>query len=162
MKKKGNRISRALRLIYLKLFRVNDTPNKIALGFGIGVFSGIMPGIGPLAALFLASLIRVNKASALLGSLLTNTWLSIIIFAFSVKIGSSLMGLNWQEVNKAWKVFLEHFHVLDLLKISILEMILPVIIGYIIVGLCSSLVIYLVILIILKRLNKYRHLKNIR
>lgn len=48
--KKKNRILRLLKLIYIKLFRINDTPQKIAQGFGLGVFLGILPGTGPIAA----------------------------------------------------------------------------------------------------------------
>jgi len=68
-----NKFRGFFQLLYLKLIKINDTPQKIAFGFGLGVFSGIFPGTGPLAALFLALILRANRASALLGSLLTNT-----------------------------------------------------------------------------------------
>ena len=75
-----NKIREYLRLILAKLFNINDTPHKIALGLGLGVFAGILPGTGPIAAIFLALAFRANRASALLGSLLTNTWLSLVTF----------------------------------------------------------------------------------
>jgi uncharacterized protein (DUF2062 family) len=93
-----HKISHFFRLLYIKLFKINDSPQRIALGLGLGVFLGIIPGTGPLAALFLALLFRVNRASALLGSLLTNTWLSIVTFLLAIKVGSFIMRLNWQSV----------------------------------------------------------------
>lgn len=104
-----NKISRSFRLIYTKLFRINDSPQKIALGFGLGIFLGILPGTGPVAALFLALLFRVNRASALLGCLLTNTWLSIVSFLFSIKVGSAIMRLDWHHVQDDYLQTLKNF-----------------------------------------------------
>ena len=126
-----NRVSQFFKLLYIKLFKINDSPQRIALGFGLGVFLGIIPGTGPLAALFLALLFRVNRASALLGSLLTNTWLSIVTFLLAIKVGSAIMHLDWQVVRQGW-------------------MLLPVILGYFIVSFSLGILVYLVTLIILK------------
>ena len=81
-----DRIRRTGRFLYLKLFRINDTPLKIALGFGLGVFLGVMPGVGPVVALLLAFIFRINRASALLGSLLFNTWSGIISLLLAIEI----------------------------------------------------------------------------
>ena len=119
------RAARFFRLIYLKLFRINDTPQKIAIGLGIGVFSGVLPGTGPVAALFLAFIFRVNRASALLGSIITNTWLSIPAFLLSVKVGAWLTGLNHHEVQAH-------------------KLIGPILIGYFVVAACIGFVCYVV------------------
>ena len=158
-RKKSNNILRFLKLIYIKLFRIHDTPQKIALGVGIGVFSGIIPGTGPIAAVFMALVLRVNRAAALLGSLLTNTWLSILTFFLSIKIGASIMRVDWQEVHRNWVQFLKDFRVITLFKLATLKIILPVIIGYLVVGFCLGLIAYLVALIIIiqiKHENKNR------
>lgn len=119
------------RLLYIKLFKINDSPQRIALGLGLGVFAGIVPGAGLLAALFLAFIFRVNRASALLGSLLTNTWLSFATFILAIKVGSAIMHLDWQVVRQGWILF-------------------PVILGYFIVSFSLGILVYLVTLIILK------------
>lgn len=148
IKKKG-KISGFFLSLYKNLFRIDDSAQKIALGFGLGVFSGIIPGIGPIAALFLAFLLRVNRGSALLGCLLTNTWLSFLTLILAIKLGSAILGLRWQEVREAWILSLKGFHWLGLFKLSILKVILPVIIGYLIVAFCLGLLAYLVILTII-------------
>jgi uncharacterized protein (DUF2062 family) len=149
--KKENNILRLCKLTYIKIFRINDAPQKIALGLGLGVFLGIIPGTGPLAALFLAFAFRVNRAAALLGSLLTNTWLSIVAFLLSVKIGSWVMRVSWQEVRLSWYLFLREFKWSFLLKLSALKIILPVIVGYFIVAFCAGLMVYLIMLVLISR-----------
>lgn len=126
--KNNNKFFRFLRFIYLKLFRINDSPHKIALGFGLGVFAGIFPGTGPLASLFLAFIFRANRAAALIGSLLTNTWLSFVTFVLAVQAGSMLLKINWQDVQAK-------------------KTILPIALGYAIIAFCCGLVAYLAALI---------------
>ena len=41
-----NKVARFFKALYLKLFRINDTPQKIAIGFGVGVFSESVVKIG--------------------------------------------------------------------------------------------------------------------
>jgi len=117
-----------LRQFFIKLFKINDTPQKIALGFGIGVFLGIIPGAGMLAALVIASFLHINRAAAILGSLLTNTWTTLLTTILSIKIGSTILGLKWQEVYKGWLNLLKDFQWGNLFKLSILKIILPILI----------------------------------
>ncbi len=153
MRKKSNNILRFLKLIYLKLFRIHDTPQKIALGVGVGVFLGILPGTGPVAAIFMALILRVNRAAALLGSLATNTWLSIVTFFLSIKIGSSIIGVHWQDVHRNWLEFLKDFRFINLFKLTTLEIVLPVIVGYFVVSFCLGIIAYLITLIIITRIK---------
>ena len=121
--------------IYEKLFKIDDTPQRIVLGFGLGVFLGIFPGTGPVAAIFLAVLFRLNRAAALIGSLLTNTWSSIIVFLLAFQLGSFIMGSRQQDISGDWGYFLRTFRWMDLFKFSTLKVVLPVIMGYILIGL---------------------------
>jgi len=148
---------RFLKALYLKLFRINDSPQKVSLGFGLGVFTGILPGTGPLAALILATLLRVNKAAALLGSILTNTWLSLITIVLSIKIGAGIMGLEWRQAYNTWQQLIKNFHWKDLLNISILQLMIPVLTGYLILSFCLATVVYSGTLIILSFLKRRRH-----
>jgi hypothetical protein len=153
-KKEGSRLSRFFKFIYLKLFRMNDTPQKIALGFGLGVFLGVLPGTGLVASLFLAMLFRLNRASALLGSLLTNTWMSFVSFILSVKVGSFILGLDWHSVKASWMQILKDFHWRNLLELSVIDMILPVILGYFVVSFCIGILAYVASLIVVIRIKK--------
>jgi len=159
--KKEGRIKRAVRFVYLKLVRINDSPQRVALGLGLGVFLGLLPGTGPLASLSLAFLFRLNRISALLGSLLTNTWLSFATFPLSVKVGSVIMGLEWQAVKQGVLALLKDFHWHDLFRISAIHVLLPVIIGYCVLGLGFALIAYLLALLVLKRRLKKRSARRL-
>lgn len=135
--------------LYDKLVKINDTPQRVAIGFGIGVFFGIIPGLGPLASLFTASLFKANRASALVASLLTNTWISFVTFAMSVKIGSMVMGIDWQSAKNAWYLVFKNFHFADLFKVSLLKTILPIMLGYVLVAAFFGFLSYLIILLVL-------------
>jgi uncharacterized protein (DUF2062 family) len=152
-----NKSIRFLKSLYLRIFRINDSPQRVAIGFGLGAFLGILPGTGPIAALIMAALFRVNKAAALLGSLLTNTWLSLLTIALSIKIGASIMDLESREVYNTWHAVLKDFHWKQVLETRIFNLILPVLTGYLIVALCLGVIAYfgaLVFLTIQRRRNE--------
>ncbi len=138
-------------LIFTKLFRINDSAQKIALGVGLGVFAGLVPGTGPAAALFLALIFRANRAAALLGGLLTNTWLSIVTFILAIKVGSVILKMNWQTVQQRTEGLFKDFSWAKLLKFSVLETLLPVVVGYLILGLIFGVLGYLLTLLIIRR-----------
>ena len=145
--------------IVSKLFKINDSAQKIALGVGLGVFSGLIPGTGPAAALFLAFVFRANRAAALLGSMLTNTWLSVVTFILAIKIGSIVLSRHWQEVHQKTQGLIHDFHWANFFKLSFLDIFLPVIIGYLIIGLFLGLVSYWAVFLIIKR-SPYKNISG--
>ena len=161
MKKKNNfeAIGRFFKLLYLKFYRSSDSPQKMALGFGLGVFLGIMPGLGVIAALVCAAILRVSAAGALLGTLVTNTWLSFLTLVLSTRVGAAVMGLNWKDVYSGWSGIIKGFSLEKLFQASVKEFFLPVIIGFIIVSACSGVIAYFVSLFVVieaRRLKKLR------
>jgi uncharacterized protein (DUF2062 family) len=159
MKKKNSidRVFRFLKLTWIKLYRINDTPQKIALGFGLGVFLGVMPGVGILVALILSWLLRLNRIAALLGTLLTNTWISFVTLLLSIKVGSAIMGLDWHLVYENWKSLLKSFSWQKVCSVSFLEIFRPVAVGYSIVSFCLGALAYIAVLVLIV---KVRNAKN--
>lgn len=143
-----------IRLVYLKLVRINDTPQRISLGLALGVFCGFFPGTGPIAAITLALILRVNRFAAIIGSIATNTWLSIITLLPAIKLGSMILNLNWHDVYADWASFLSNFQYGILLQLSAYKIILPVLVGYVTIGLGLAVVVYILTLTILF-LKKY-------
>lgn len=152
-KQKSNKVAKIIGWLYLKIFKINDTPQRIALGLGIGVFAGIFPGTGPAAALLLAFLFKVNRASALLGSLLTNTWLSLVTFLLAVKAGSVMFGLKCQDIQNNCTSLRDNFSWMNLFKFSALEVILPVFAGYMAVAICLGVLVYLISLALILKVR---------
>ncbi len=149
-----DRAANFLKLVYIKLIRIDDTPQKIAWGFGLGVFAGIMPFAGPIAAVFLAILFKVNRISAFLGGLLTNTWITIVAFFFSIKIGAFIFGLDGEIIHSRWTALLKDFHISSLLKLSALEITLPVVTGYFVIALFSAFAAYIAASLIMKFMKR--------
>ncbi len=143
--------------IYLKIIGINDSPHKIAGGFAVGVFLGIIPGAGPIASVVMAYLFRVNRAAALAGSVLTNTWFSIVTFALAIKIGGFLTGTNWQQIYSDAKLLFEHMSWQKFTDGSSWTILKPLLAGYAVVGLVFGLCIYVIVLIIV---IAYRRRKN--
>ncbi len=141
--------------LYKKLVKINDTPHKIALGFGLGAFLGFMPGVGPIAALLLAFLLKFNRAAALLGCVLTNTWLSLVIFLISVKIGAAVTGLDWHLVKDEWSNLWQNFHWQGISQLSSFEIIGPVMIGYLSISIVAGILAYFVAFAV-ARMRKHR------
>lgn len=148
-KKKGNRLSRFFRYIYLRLFRSNDSPQKLALGLALGVFLGIVPGTGPIAAIVLAGALRISVISAFLGSIAVNTWLSIVTFILSIKVGAFVMCMKWQDVYDHWTALIQNFHWKNLFHTAVIKTVLPVFVGNLIVAFIIGFLVYFVMFFIL-------------
>lgn len=147
-------LCRFFKWLYLKLFRINDSPHKIAFGIGIGVFLGIMPGTGPIAALAFAHFFKLNKASAFIGSIITNTWLSIPVFLAALKAGSAVTGVSYTDVYSQWHVLTKNFHFKDVFSLAVFKIILPILTGYFVISLAIGVLAYLVVFIVVKCFRK--------
>jgi len=150
----GYGFKKIVNLIFAKLFKIDDSAQKIALGAGLGVFAGLLPGTGPLAAIFLAFIFRANRAAALFGSMLTNTWLSLVTFILAIKAGSVILKMNWRQVQQKAQILVQDFSWFKFFKLSFFEVLLPVITGYLIIGLILGALTYLITLLIIRR-NSY-------
>lgn len=149
---------KVFRFLFSKLVLINDTPQRISLGFALGVCSGIIPGTGPLAALTLAVVFKVNRFAALIGSVATNTWLSIVTLIPAIKLGSAILHLKWTKVYSGWLEFFTDFQWQNLLKLSVYKIILPVLLGYVTISLFIAVIVYLFTICIL--INKKHGIKN--
>lgn len=150
-----DRIKRLARFLYLRLFRINDTPLKIALGFGLGAFVGVMPGIGPLVALMLAFLFRVNRVSALLGSILFNTWVGLVALLLAVKVGAFVMGRDYQELYTTATGIFKDFKWEKLWYLSVNDVLLPIGVGFLtisfVIAVLAAAVVYVLVVLVKNR-----------
>ena len=140
--------------LYAQMAKVNDTPQRIAIGIGVGVCLGIFPGTGPIAALTLAWIFRLNKAATLLGSVLTNTWLSFAAFVFALKIGCAIFGLEGTMVKEQASMLMHHFSWKALWDTSFINIVRPLLAGYAVVGLICGILAYGLTFIVLKMREK--------
>jgi len=132
----------------------------------MGVFFGVMPGMGPLVALFFAVFLKANRAAALVGSILTNTWLSIPVFLTAARIGSLITGSSYSYIHDQWHIFLKDFRWAVLFNVSVSKLLVPVLVGYIAVSLVIGLIVYIVALLVLRYrkmvIGKVRAMRKIK
>lgn len=137
-------------LIYAKIVKADDSPARLASGFGLGVFCGIIPGAGPVASLFLAALFRANKAMALIGSMITNTWMSVAMFSLSIFLGSRLSGVEIEALKSEWANLTAHFSFDNLFNPAFLKVAFAVLTGYLIISILAGLLSYLLMYVFIK------------
>ena len=144
-----DKVKQFFRKIFEQLVTINDSPQKIAVGFGLGVFLGILPGTGPVAAVALSFLLRVNRAAAFAGSLLTNTWLSVVCFLLAIKLGAQLTGVEWIELRETYLTLWHDFHFSQLMDVTFWKIMKPLLVGFSVCGLLAGIFAYLLALFVL-------------
>ena len=132
----------ALRDKLRQVIGLKDSPRKIALSFGIGVFVGMSPllGLHTVLGIFIAWALRLNKFVTIVGVYVTNPWTIVPIYTFATWLGARLLGLEHilPEIN---------WHSLGVKElITDLEPILPpFIVGSLFLGAVSGVVGYVLI-----------------
>lgn len=77
-----------------RLLCVDDTPQRTALAFSIGVFLGFSPflGVHTLAAIAVAFLFRLNRVAILLGAWSNTPWWIIPYYGTATWVGMKMVG----------------------------------------------------------------------
>ena len=135
-------IKKAFDSFYKQFVLMNDTPQHIAIGFGIGFFLGIFPFTGVVAAVATACFFRLNKTAAVLGALLANTWLSFVVFGIAIQMTCLCLGMSGQDMQLKFANLIKNFHWIDLWDTSLLKIIGIVVLAYLIVSIILSFLAY--------------------
>lgn len=149
-----NKIKNWFQTNYKDLLGIEDTPYRKAMGLGVGVFLGNFPGMGPLSAIVAAHVFKLNRPAALIGSLITNFWLSILTLSVSVQIGSLLLGKDPSQIRESWDEVLKDFHWDHLTEGPFLNIAAAVLTGYLFVSLLIGVLVYTVVFLILTEKQK--------
>jgi hypothetical protein len=146
------------------VFKVKDTPHRIALAFSLGVFMGISPflGLHYIGGFFIAWLFRLNKLVAMVGVSVNNPWTIVPISTFCAWCGAKMLGIKKILPEVDWgSLTLTHilgtFSDLDTLYDS-LQQLWPLIgsffVGSLVVGTFATVGSYLIIKILIVRFRK--------
>lgn len=81
---------------FKNLLSLKDHPERLAKGFALGSFIGMMPipGFQMMVSLSIATIIKVNKKAAVMGVFNTNMATGLFIFAFNFWLGKTLLGIE--------------------------------------------------------------------
>ena|SRR5688572_19974011 len=93
-------MSGRLRRAVAVLFHVEDSPHRIALSFGLGVFIAFSPllGLHTVMALGIALAFRLSKAAIILGIYVNNPWTIAPMYMAGTLLGCVLLGVSTDDL----------------------------------------------------------------
>jgi hypothetical protein len=145
---------RRLRYFYWRLVRLRGRPEVLARGLACGVFAGLFPFFGSqtLLGVLLAIIFRGNKILAVVGPWISNPFTSVPIYAFNFHVGKWLLNdhSSTQISLQSWQ---------DVKELG-LEIIWPLFLGCVVVGLVCAICSYFLGLWLIRRVrasNQQRH-----
>ncbi|MEI9479067.1 MAG: DUF2062 domain-containing protein [Deltaproteobacteria bacterium] len=82
-----------------KLLWIDDTPERTALAFSVGIFLGFSPFLGfhTLAGIAIAFLFRLNRVAVLLGVWSNTPWWFIPYYMIATWVGTKVIGFRVDE-----------------------------------------------------------------
>lgn len=150
------------------IFKVKDTPHRIALAFAIGVLMGISPliGIHYIGAFFLAWIFRLNKLVAFIGASVNNPWTVVPISSFSVWVGAKLIGLKQVLPDVDWggitlTGIIKNFTDMNNFK-NMIEELMPFLIAFFVGSMVICIIAAIASYFIIHKLaSKYQEIKDV-
>ncbi len=140
------------------LVSLNDTPERIALGFSVGVFFAFSPllGMHTFLGLLVAFVFGLNRVAVLVGVFINNPWTLVPIYGLAAYVGGLLIGfppaaslpnLEWGAVlnGRFWAELAGHW---GLIK--------PLLLGSVILSVGSALISYPVALFLVQKARSGR------
>jgi uncharacterized protein (DUF2062 family) len=145
-------MSGRLRRAFLVLFHVDDSPHRIALSFGLGVFIAFSPllGLHTLMALGIALAFRLSKAAIIVGIYVNNPWTIAPMYMAGTVLGCFLLGVSTDDL--ATIRFDEHggaFY--RSLAVQLRPYLWPFVVGNTLLGMLFGLLAYVALRRVLER-----------
>ncbi|OGI27811.1 MAG: hypothetical protein A2359_03965 [Candidatus Moranbacteria bacterium RIFOXYB1_FULL_43_19] len=132
-----------------RFFLIDDTPHKIAAGAALGIFLGVVPGMGFLATLVISSILRFNRLAALAVAGVMNIWTNFLFFAPAAFIGGAIFGVDYQDMKTCfedtYRLGIKSFFT----KSVFFDLTLPLACGYFLAAGIAALAAYFLLLFFL-------------
>ena len=135
-----------------QLLQLDDTPHRIALAFGIGVWLAFFPilGIHTVLGLLIAFLFRLNRAAMLAGVYVSNPWTLAPLYMAGTVVGCEILGVSRAELTSIdWTLHGRAFY--RALFENLRPFVWPFVVGNTVLGIAGALVGYVVLREILER-----------
>ena len=148
---------RLCRKYYLHLLRSKGSPHSIALGVGIGIFSGLVVPLGQIfLAIILAFVFKGNKILAIAMTFITNPYTTPIIYPVLCYTGSKIIGggLSFYQIKSAMEDVLLSFSWGELLVLGHILIISYLIGGAVIGGFLGVISYFVSLKIVIRHRNK--------
>ncbi len=157
MKTIWSKLVRLFRYLYLRIVRVRTDPHSTALGLALGVFVGCLPIIPFqfVTVLPLAFLLRGNRMTALLGTLVSNPFTVPIFYFFLYEVGKAVVPGRVPRLDMQQLAFSE------LLQKGG-DLVTVMLVGGVIVGIPAGILTYFVSLRCIRAYQKKREARRLR
>jgi len=135
-----------LRRLAQLVTRVDDTPDRVAFAFALGIFIAFFPllGIHIALALSLAYVLRLSRVAVLAGTLVSNPWTLAPMLTAGTLVGCGLLGVTPTSLGTIdWSLSGRAFY--DSLFAGLAPILLPFVVGNLVLGLASGIVAFVVI-----------------
>jgi uncharacterized protein (DUF2062 family) len=100
-----------LKELLKKLLHIEDTPERTALAFSIGIFLGFSPFLGfhTLTGLAIAILFRLNRVAILLGVWSNTPWWLVPYYTVATWLGMQVIRfrINWATLREIFRLGME-------------------------------------------------------
>ncbi len=97
----------AFRVLARKLLHIEDTPERTALAFSMGIFLGFSPflGLHTLAGLAVAFLFKLNRVAILLGVWSNTPWWIIPYYTVATWVGAQVIKfrIDWDTLKDMFR-----------------------------------------------------------
>ena len=146
---------------FVKLIKLNNTPEGIALGVAIGVFIAILPlyGLHTLMVIVAAILLRrVNKIAILIGTNISLPHTVTFITWGGYELGRLVLGKKYPALSLGYfkDIFFNNFSLQRIgnLYHQIRGFYYPLFIGSVILGVTCAVFFYFIVLFFMKKIRK--------
>lgn len=139
---------RRLKILMKRAFLTNDSPEKLARGFAIGVFWGVLPtfGFAILFSLPTSILFRANRLTAIIGTFVSNPFTIPFYMLWATEIGNFILRAG--RLTFSW----------DILNLNrLLSLSKSLLVGSIVLATSMALVSYgalILIIPLIRRINR--------
>ncbi|MBF0472668.1 MAG: DUF2062 domain-containing protein [Nitrospirae bacterium] len=125
------------------IMSIDDTPKRLALSFGIGVFIAVSPlwGLHTVLGIGLAVFFNLNKVVTIAGVYVSNPWTFIPIYTFTTWFGIKIMRKDIPSVSIDWK-HITFSNFFDSLSVFLWPFVIGSTIIAIISGIISGFIVY--------------------
>lgn len=131
---------------------LDDTPRRIAVAFGVGVYLAFHPlfGLHTLMALGIAFAFRLSRAAVLVGVYVNNPWTMAPMYLAGTTLGCWILGVPLHGLGDIeWDLYNRDFY--RLLLVSLRPYLWPYVLGNTLLGIVCGSAAYLVLRWILER-----------
>jgi uncharacterized protein (DUF2062 family) len=142
---------RRLRQMARLVLQVDDSPRRVALAFGIGMFISFFPVLGThtIVGFVVAFVFRLNRVAVLAGAWMSNPWTIGPMLTGGTLVGCALMGISPKSLGAVdWSLTGTAFF--DSLIAGFRPLLWPFVLGNLLTGVVAGFTAFFVVNAILK------------